>query len=572
MTRYSSFGRRLTAAVCLTATVLGGVVGCSATSIRSTVGFALDAPIVDYNPTTIAGATGASRAAFSRVLLGFSYLDGLGNRVADTEFGAISVKKAGTPVVHMAINSSAVFSDGHPVTCDDILLSWIARRPRPGNPFRTLGMPGLTEIAEIRCAPESKTADVVFRSKELPRDWLALFGAGTILPWHVVSQSTGVTDLRRILAGKDPGGLEKIARFWSTQWRIDNQKGAIDEKLFLASGPYKVESVDKAGAITLVRNPQWWGESAKIERIVVHSQHDDVVNALRKEEIHVGDVAEDTDHIDIPTGYSTARVSSQNVIQLRLSTRGIMTRDVRRAFLSCIPREEIETSLFPANKKKKAAGTPEELGRRASAVLPLGNSPVTQQIIERVRQDRQASSITFKKPITVTVGYPAHSTNAPTIIKYLAQACASRGLTIHGSPLNDFTGEALAQGNIHAAIVGTAGAAGPGGADDPASGLLGMLPTVLPDFSPGDARGLFTRVIRMTMAFGENDAIQENGIDKTADFVNIIVQLQNYLLDEGYAVPLYVQPRRQFVHSRLQGVTQGRSSASIGWNMDRWTV
>ena len=71
----------------------------------------------------MAGYTGGSLAAFPRVNTGFSYVDGMGNRLADTEFGTVQVKLGKPTRVDMSINEHAQFSDGQPITCDDILLS-----------------------------------------------------------------------------------------------------------------------------------------------------------------------------------------------------------------------------------------------------------------------------------------------------------------------------------------------------------------------------------------------------------------------------------------------------------------
>ena len=139
-----------------------------------------------------------------------------------------------------------------------------------------------------------------------------------------------------------------------------------------------------------------------------------------------------------------------------------------------------------------------------------------------------------------------------------------------GAPAETYTGEILASGNVQAGLFGTAGAVGPGGSFDVASGLVGLSPYRLPDFRKGDAWELFVRVARLNNIQGENMPIQKDGIDRNSVFAQTVTSFQQYLLDMGYALPLYVQPRWQFVSPGLQGVTQGRSSASVGWNMDRW--
>lgn len=66
--------------------------------------------------------------------------------------------------------------------------------------------------------------------------------------------------------------------------------------------------------------------------------------------------------------------------------------------------------------------------------------------------------------------------------------------------------------------------------------------------------------------------IQQDGSDRYVEFAHSVAHFQQYVYDMGYAIPLYVQLRWQFVRNDLQGVTQGRSAASVGWNMDRWGI
>lgn len=549
----------------------GALTSCGKSNLRSGVGYAIDAPVVDYNPSTVAGATGGSRAAFSRVLLGFSYLDGLGNSVADTEFGTIKVQSTKPVKLQMQINPKAVFSDGEAITCEDILFSWVARKPRPRNPFNAMTMVGLSEIADIQCAPQSKKATVTFNSERLPRDWLALFGAGTILPWHIASRETGIKDIRALVKKPDRRALKKLAEFWNRGWRLQGTKINLDT--FVSSGPYVLEKVQNTGAITLKRNENWWGRPADIPRITIYSTYSDIVNNLKENKIQVGDLGKDITDLDVPTRFVQADVSSFNIAQIRLSTTGIFAnKNLRRAFLSCIPKDQIQKELFPESKKESAAGTPEILGRPAASVLPLGNDPIAQQVMEQTTIRPVNTTTPSKNRRRVSVAYAADSKRAEKTVKIIANSCKAQGFDVIGAPSESYTGELLASGSVQAAFFGTAGAVGPGGAFDASAGLIGMSPFMLPDFRNGRAQELFVRALRIDLTQGEKNAIQADGIDRNIVFAHTIAQLQQYLFDKGYAIPLYVQPRWQFVDPDLQGVTQGRSAASVGWNMDRWTI
>lgn len=554
----------------ITCTLAATLAGCTGGSARDAVGYAIDGAVVDYNSSTVAGYTGGSVAAFPRVTTGFSYLDGLGNRLADTEFGTVQVK-LGSPVrVSMSINQHAQFSDGEPITCKDILFSWLARRPQQGSPFTAMSMPGLAEISDIECSPHSKQLELVFRSAQLPRDWLALFGAGTIMPWHIVSKATGVTDVRELLAGNNPDGLEKVATFWNKGWRLD--RTSPDLSRFLSSGPYKIAEIAQDGAIILERNDKWWGEPARIPRIAIYSTRTNIAQHSADGDIHVGDSAYDTNNPAAPAGATSTVVTSENIMQIRLSTRGFFADpQVRRTFLACIPAAKIHE--FVADKTKKAAThSTDMLARPAVSIVPLGNNPVTRQISQWSRAGVTNTLDQLPQRQRVTIVYPAASAYAKHIVELIAEGCSSRGFTVVGKPTASYTGEILSSGKAQAGLFGTAGVVGPGGSFDVTSGLVGLSAYRLPDFRRGIDSTLFARVRRLNNVQGENMPIQPDGIDRTTLFAQRITALHKYVLSEGYVLPLYVQPRWQFVRPGLQGVTQGRSAAGVGWNMDRWNT
>ena len=59
------------------------------------------------------------------------------------------------------IADNAVYSDGKPVTCDDMVLAWAAQSGRlPG--FDAATRAGYTDIATVDCTPGQKKARVTF--------------------------------------------------------------------------------------------------------------------------------------------------------------------------------------------------------------------------------------------------------------------------------------------------------------------------------------------------------------------------------------------------------------------------
>ncbi|MBV9514438.1 MAG: hypothetical protein JO280_10425, partial [Mycobacteriaceae bacterium] len=98
------------------------VSSCSSTPAGQ-INYEVDGPLATYNPNTVAGAASASPQAFARVLTGFGYHGPDGQIVADHDFGTVSVVGREPLLLDYTIADNAVYSDGKPVTCDDMVLA-----------------------------------------------------------------------------------------------------------------------------------------------------------------------------------------------------------------------------------------------------------------------------------------------------------------------------------------------------------------------------------------------------------------------------------------------------------------
>jgi peptide/nickel transport system substrate-binding protein len=125
------------------------------------------------------------------------------------------------------INPKARFSDGHPVTAEDVLFSWTLLRDH--------GRPGPREYyAKVAKAEEVDPLTVRFdfggvADRELP----LILGLMPILPKHA-------TD---------------VARFEETTFAPP-----------IGSGPYRISNVKPGASVTFTRNPDYWGRDLPINR------------------------------------------------------------------------------------------------------------------------------------------------------------------------------------------------------------------------------------------------------------------------------------------------------------------
>ncbi|UWE12437.1 ABC transporter family substrate-binding protein [Actinacidiphila bryophytorum] len=180
----------------------------------------------DADTATVAGAT----------LPAMFRLDGHGKPHADTDF----LKKAEVSeteprqVVTYELNPQAKWSDGRAVGAADFAAQWNALSGK-NSAFWTSRNAGYDRIASVKQGADAQHVEVTFSTPYA--DWRSLFSP--LYPKSV----TGTPDAFN-----------------------DGARTALP----VVAGPFAVKGVDtKAGTVTLVRNPDWWGQPAKLDQLVL---------------------------------------------------------------------------------------------------------------------------------------------------------------------------------------------------------------------------------------------------------------------------------------------------------------
>lgn len=125
------------------------------------------------------------------------------------------------------LDPRARFSDGQPVTADDVLFSWALLRDHGRPNFRAY----YSKVADAE-APDAHTVRFEFadaHDRELP----LILGLMPILPRHATDAAT----------------------FEQTTFEPP-----------IGSGPYRVTAVQPGVSVTLTRNPNYWGRNLPVER------------------------------------------------------------------------------------------------------------------------------------------------------------------------------------------------------------------------------------------------------------------------------------------------------------------
>ncbi|WP_430332265.1 ABC transporter substrate-binding protein [Rhodococcus sp. ACT016] len=560
----------LTAAGVIGATV--AACGEPADQVPS-LGFAIDNIVTTYNANTVEGAATGAAAAFGRVLTGTNYIGPSGGPVADTDFATASVLPGDTLTVQYRINPAAVYSDGVPIACDDLVLAWAAgsgrftRSADDGHApmFDAATRAGYADIDRVDCQPGSKEATVVFKPGRSYLDWRSLFGATELMPAHVAAQAAGVPDLVGAIHSGDTDAVRRIAEFWNTGWRL--VPGQLDVTKLPSSGPYKIDSFTEDGGLVLVENERWWGTKPATSRIVVWPKDSDVQSRIGDGDVEVVDVGSGSiSGLDLSRGFEVVNEPSRSVEQLVLANHGVFgSVDARRAFALCLPRQQLYDELgHPGFDPGAGLGSgvvdsritaPDTLFFQ-SAVAAEGGM-YTDPDIPGAKAAREESG---QSHLTVRVGYLGPDERRAQTVRTIAASCQAAGITIEDVSSPTFAPSALGAGQADAVLAGTASAAGAAGSSVPTDSSFALRSGNGDNFG-GFSNGRFDQVVDQLAVDGSLSAR-----------MSLSGEAEAILWNEMPTIPLFDQPRTIAHSNGMHAVVPNPTRSGAGWNMDRWIL
>ena len=537
-------------AVAATAVLLGptALAGCGS-GAAGQVNYAVDGTLVSYNTNTVNGAASAGPQAFARVLTGFSFHGPDGQALADRDFGTVSEVSREPLMLDYEISDKAVFSDGKPITCDDLVLTWAAQSGRyPG--FDAATRAGYLDIAGIECQPGSKKTRVNFFPGRAISDYDNLFTATSVMPSHVIGDELGI-DVTAALFGQDPAVISRIADAWNTGWDL---KPDLDLKRFPSSGPYKIDSVLPDGAVVLIANDKWWGTKPVTKRVTVWPHGVDVQDKVNTGAFHVVDVATGSaGTLTAPDDYQLTEIPSGGIEQLIFASQGALaTVPVRRALALCTPRDLIaQNAEMPiANSRLNPAS--DNAYSAAESAAEAGQFAVA-------NPDGAKASLNGV-PLTVRIGYQAPNPRLAAAIAAITKSCAAAGITVEGVTAGSVSPQTLRDGQIDALLASTGGATGSGSTGSSALDAYALYTgngNNLPAYSNPQIDGIISTLVL------------------TADpkeQVRLLSDASPILWADVPTLPLYRQQRTVVSSKKMFGVLANPTKWGVGWNMDRWML
>ena len=543
--------RRRAAAVAVAAvlSVLAPLTACTVSPAEQ-VNYAVDGTLISYNTNTVTGAASAGPQAFARVLTGFTFHGPDGQSLADHDFGSVAVVGREPLVLDYQIADNAVYSDGKPVTCDDMVLAWAAQSGRfPA--FASASYGGYVDIAGIDCQPGQKKARVTYAPGRAVTDYMQLFTATSMMPSHVLADELGIDVTQALLSG-DPAGVDRIAQAWNTTWDLKPGMRGGDLTKFPSSGPYKIDSVLPEGAVVLTANDRWWGAKPVTKRITVWPRGVDVQDRLNNGTFQVVDVATGSSGtLTTPDNYQRFELPSGGVEQLIFAAQGpLAAPPARRAVALCTPRDLIALNA-------EAPMTNVRLNPASDNAFSGVEGIGTGDLFAAANPDAARASVNGQ-PLTVRIGYQAPNPRLAATVGAITKACGTAGITVVDAT-SDATGpRTLRDGQIDVLLASTGGATGSGSTGSSAMDAYALHTgngNNLPGYSNPQIDGIIA-----TLAITADPKEQARLLGDSSPI----------LWGDMPTLPLYRQQRTVIAAKKVYAVEGNPTKWGAGWNMDRW--
>lgn len=543
--------RRWRAAAVAVAAGVGVVASSVLTSCSGSpadqINYAVDGMLTTYNTNTVSGAASAGPQAFARVLTGFTFHGPDGQVLADHDFGSVSVVGRDPLVLDYQISDKAVYSDGKPVTCDDMVLTWAAQSGRfPA--FDAASRAGYLDIDSVDCQPGQKKARVTYFPGRAVVDYLQLFTATSMMPSHVIGDALGL-DVTRAIQSGDPAVIDRIAQAWNTIWDL---KPGVDLKKFPSLGPYKIDSVLPEGAVVLTANDRWWGAKPITKRVTVWPRGVDVQDRINNGTFQVVDVATGSSGtLTTPDGYGRHELPSGGIEQLIFAPGGPLAAiPARRAVALCTPRDLIALNAeMPISNVRLNPASDDAFSGVEGVAIAGQFGPAN---------PGAARDALGGAPLVVRMGYQAPNPRLAATVGAITKSCAAAGITIVDTTSQTTGPQTLRDGEIDVLLASTGGA--------PGSGSTGS--------SALDAYMLFSgngnNLPRYTNP--QIDGII-SALAVTADpkeQARLLSDSSPILWGDMPTLPLYRQQRTVLASKKMYAVEGNPTKWGAGWNMDRW--
>ncbi|WP_433241963.1 ABC transporter family substrate-binding protein [Streptosporangium sp. CA-135522] len=540
----------------------------SAPAASQTVTWAFDQEFSSYNGNTGAENAARNNQPLQRVLSGFWYYGGDGKVTPDTDFGTYEKTSDDPLTVKYTISDKAVWSDGSPIDCDDLMLSWAANSGKVKG-FSAAGTTGWEDTKTPDCEKGGREVTMVYTKPFA--DWAGgLFGNTQIMPAQVVEKKGNISEEELIAAVKaaDDKKLAEAIKFYNDGWIM---KGALlSEDLIPSSGPYKLSKLDAGQSLTYVANDKYWGPKPAtptiVERVIVLDQQ---AQALQNGEVNIinpqpgPDVLNQLNALQGVT-VKTAPQFFYDHLDFNFDSSPFKDRTLREAFAKCVPRQLIVDNLIkPLNADAKVLESRTVASNQShygDVVAGIGGEDKKYDQVD-IEGAKALVDKAGKSGLEVKIGYKTPNPRRSSVVQLIADSCNKAGFKVVDKGAEDFFGNGLANNTYDVALFGWTGS-------DLVSGWASTYTTAkkCDSENKGNNNGCYSnkQVDKLIKQINETT----NKPDQTP----LIAQVEKAMWQDLATIPLYENPNLTAWTDDVEGVIQNPSQAGIGWNMDKWSL
>ncbi|MEV8636950.1 ABC transporter family substrate-binding protein [Streptosporangium sp. NPDC051023] len=540
-----------------------GSVSAGAKSIA----YAYEQEFHSYNNNTAAENATRNAGPLQRVLTGFWFYGEKGAITPDKDFGTYAKTSDNPLTVEYTISDKAVWSDGIPIDCDDVLLWWGFKSGKIKG-FSTSGTTGVEDTALPKCDKGGKTFSLVYDKPFA--DWIAGGpGATELLPAHVVEKQGGLSEEEFIAAIKalDAKRLERAAKFFNDGWV--SEISLPPAELIPSSGPYKLSKMDAGQSLTFVANDRWWGTPAAtptvIERFITL---DEQAQALHNREVQIIEpqpgpgVLKELEKLE-NVKVNIADQYTYEHLDFNVDSSPFRDKRLRQAFAKCVPRQLIVDSLIkpvaPDAKPLEIRNVAPFQANAAAVIAASGGAGVyAEQDIEGARALVAKAG---KTGVQIKIGYQTPNPRRTVEVQLIIDACNKAGFKVIDKGSEDFFGTVMPANGYDVALFAWS-------ASSLVSGWASTYTT--PKKCDGENKG------------NNNGCYSSRKVDRLIRKLNATVDLaaQNPIIGEiektlwadVATIPLFQHSTLTAWDEAIHNVVPNPAQSTITWNMDKWSL
>jgi peptide/nickel transport system substrate-binding protein len=486
--------------------------------------------------------------------------------------------------VKYTLSDKAQWSDGTPVSADDLLLTWAVESgyyndgttdaegkvTKGTNYFDYAGSTlGLNDTKFPTVSDDKKSITIEYTKPFA--DWETAYSIAGIPPAHVVWKHAGLADedaFIKLLQDQAKGNpakpaktnatLKKIADFYNTGF--DSKTLPSDPSLYLSDGPYIVSAIDQGKSLTLVPNTKYQGDhKAKLDSIVIRTIADPQaqIQALQNGEVDVIAPQANADTLaalDQVPGVQVHKGNQLSYDHVDLNFSGVFKdKNVREAFLKTIPRQAIlDAIITPLDSSAKVLDSqlfvPANEGY-ADSVANNGSSNYADVDIEG------AKKLLAGKTPTIRVLYNSDNPNRVDAFTLISQSASKAGFKIKNEGDVNW-GSRLGDGSYDASIFGWI---------SPGVGVSGV-PQIFGTGQSSNFNGYSNK---------SADAAMSKLIQTTdkAEQTSLQQEIDKDIFGDSYGLPLFQSIGVDAESARVAGIdTFNPNQNGVWWNVWDWSV